>query len=85
MFLRSYQRKKNGKRHRYYSVVENRRVANGRVSQKTVLYLGEITSDQVYLGVVGGSILDADLGTVATGDLDINSLNLCDIQNIPIN
>lgn len=46
MFLRSYQRTKNGKRHRYYSVVENRRVANGRVIQKTVLYLGEITCDQ---------------------------------------
>jgi len=46
MFLRTYQRKKNGKLHRYYSVVENRRVANGRVTQKTVLYLGEITGAQ---------------------------------------
>jgi hypothetical protein len=27
-------------------VVENRRLANGRVAQKTVLYLGEITNDQ---------------------------------------
>lgn len=46
MFLRCHKRKKNGKLHQYYSVVENRRVANGRVSQKTVLYLGEITNDQ---------------------------------------
>ena len=46
MFLRCYKRKKNGKLHHYYSVVENRRIANGRVAQKTVLYLGEITSDQ---------------------------------------
>jgi len=46
MFLRCHKRKKNGKLHQYYSVVENRRLANGRVAQKTVLYLGEITNDQ---------------------------------------
>jgi transposase len=46
MFLRCNKRKKDGKVHRYYSVVENRRVANGRVVQKPVLYLGEITGDQ---------------------------------------
>ncbi len=46
MFLRCHKRKKNGKRHDYYSIVENRRIAKGRVAQKTVLYLGEITSDQ---------------------------------------
>ena len=42
MFLRSTIRKKNGKEHRYCSVVENRRVAGGRVVQRHVLYLGEI-------------------------------------------
>jgi len=46
MFLRCHKRKKNGKLHQYYSVVENRRIAKGRVAQKTVLYLGEITDDQ---------------------------------------
>jgi len=46
MFLRSYKRKKNGKWHEYFSVVENRRVANGKTVQRTVLYLGEITSSQ---------------------------------------
>lgn len=46
MFLRCYKRKKNGKLHHYYSIVENRRIAHGRVAQKTVLYLGEITHDQ---------------------------------------
>ena len=46
MFLRCNKRKKDGKVHRYYSVVENRRVANGRVVQKPVLYLGEIADDQ---------------------------------------
>jgi len=60
MFLRSYQRKKNGKVHRYYSVVENRRVANDRVAQKTVLYLGEITSDQENAWRKTLKVFDAD-------------------------
>lgn len=46
MFLRATTRKKDGKVHRYYSVVENRRVAGGRVVQRHVLYLGEINSSQ---------------------------------------
>jgi hypothetical protein len=46
MFLRAKIRKKNGKQLRYSSVVENRRVAGGRVVQKDVLYLGEINSSQ---------------------------------------
>ena len=46
MFLRSTTRKKDGKPHRYYSVVENRRVRNGRSVQKTLLYLGEINDSQ---------------------------------------
>ena len=39
-------RKKDGKEHRYYSVVENKRVSGGRVLQRHVLYLGEINSSQ---------------------------------------
>ena len=46
MFLRATSRKKDGKEHRYFSVVENRRVAGGRVLQRHVLYLGEINSSQ---------------------------------------
>jgi hypothetical protein len=46
MFLRSKIRKKDGKLHRYWSVVENRRVACGRVVQRHVLYLGEINATQ---------------------------------------
>lgn len=46
MFLRCKTRKKDGKEHRYWSVVENRRVAGGRVVQKHVLYLGEINGSQ---------------------------------------
>ena len=46
MFLRYTTRKKNGKDHRYYSLVENRRVASGRVVQRHALYLGEINDCQ---------------------------------------
>jgi len=46
MFLRSITRKKNGKDHRYFSIVENKRLAEGRVVQRHVLYLGEINSSQ---------------------------------------
>jgi transposase len=46
MFLRSTNRKKDGKDHRYFSVVENRRVPGGSTVQRTVLYLGEINDQQ---------------------------------------
>jgi len=46
MFLRAKIRKKDGKEHRYFSVVENHRVGDGRVVQRHVLYLGEINSSQ---------------------------------------
>lgn len=46
MFLRATTRRKDGKVHRYWSIVENRRLAGGRVLQRHVLYLGEINSSQ---------------------------------------
>jgi transposase len=46
MFLRSTNRKKDGKDHRYFSIVENRRVSAGKTVQRTVLYLGEINDQQ---------------------------------------
>src|ERR1700687_301320 len=46
MFLRSTNRKKDGKSHRYFSVVENQRVAGHKTVQRTVLYLGEINDSQ---------------------------------------
>ncbi len=46
MFLRAKLRKKDGKPHRYFSVVENRRVGQKRMAQRTVLYLGEINDGQ---------------------------------------
>ncbi|SRR6266446_6980319 len=46
MFLKSNRRKKDGKIHRYWSIVENRRCAGGKVVQRAVLYLGEINDSQ---------------------------------------
>ena len=46
MFLRSQCRKKGGKEHTYWSVVENQRLHGGRVVQRQVLYLGEINDSQ---------------------------------------
>lgn len=46
MFLRATLRRKDGKEHRYWSIVENRRVRGGRTVQQTVLYLGEINDAQ---------------------------------------
>ena len=46
MFLRATTRRKDGKVHRYWSIVENRRLPGGRIRQRHVLYLGEINSSQ---------------------------------------
>jgi transposase len=46
MFLRQNKRRKNGKIHRYFNVVENRRTDAGTTTQRQVLYLGEINDSQ---------------------------------------
>ena len=46
MFLRCTRRVKDGKAHEYWNLVENRRLDDGRVAQRQVLYLGEINASQ---------------------------------------
>lgn len=46
IFLRGHERRKDGKTHTYWSLVENRRCAEGRVVQRHVLYLGKLTPAQ---------------------------------------
>jgi transposase len=46
MFLRGTRRVKDGKTHEYWNLVENRRLSDGRVVQRQVLYLGEINASQ---------------------------------------
>ena len=66
MFVRAKRRFKDGKEHRYWSVVENCRNRDGRVVQRQVLYLGEINDTQrhgvvpVHRGVAGGLWTGAD-------------------------
>ena len=66
MFLRKTQRKKDGKTHDYWSVVENKRVAGGRVVQRHVLYLGEINSSQAAVWRKAIEVLDDDTGQPRT-------------------
>jgi transposase len=46
LFLRGHERRKDGKTNTYWSLVENRRCAGGRVVQRHVLYLGRLTPAQ---------------------------------------
>src|SRR5215472_17109601 len=46
MHLKVHRRKKDGKEHRYFSIVESRRVSRQRVVHRTVVYLGEINDSQ---------------------------------------
>ncbi|MGB9407107.1 MAG: IS1634 family transposase [Terracidiphilus sp.] len=46
IFLRGHERRKDGKVNTYWSLVENRRCADGRVVQRHVLYLGKLTPAQ---------------------------------------
>ena len=46
MFLRCNRRVKDGKAHEYWNVVENRRLIDGRIVQRQVLYLGAINASQ---------------------------------------
>lgn len=46
VFLKCSQRRKDGKIHRSWSVVESRRHAGGKITQQHVLYLGEINDSQ---------------------------------------
>ena len=66
MFLRATTRKKDGKEHRYWSVVENRRVGRGRVVQRHVLYLGEINSSQELAWRKSIEVLDEQTRTPRT-------------------
>ena len=46
LFLKCHPRVKDGKEHRYWSLCENRRTAEGQRFQRQVIYLGEINDSQ---------------------------------------
>ena len=66
MFLRRTERKKNGKTHSYWNVVENKRLDDGRVVQRHVLYLGEINSSQAAAWRKAIDVFDDDAGRART-------------------
>lgn len=62
MFLKCNRRKKDGKEHRYWSIVESRRCGGGRVVQRPVLYLGEINDSQREAWIRSIEVFDEDAG-----------------------
>jgi hypothetical protein len=65
MFLRKTPRKKDGKTHDYWGVVENKRVADGRVVQRHVLYLGSPADLCKTVRKAESRIESADIGRLA--------------------
>jgi hypothetical protein len=93
MFLRRTERKKNGKTHSYWNVVENKRLDDGRVVQRHVLYLGEINSSQAAAWRKAIEVFDEDAGRsrtlalfpedrceAATGDASVVQLRLSEMR-----
>src|SRR5689334_5611640 len=92
MFLRCTTRKKNGKEHCYWSVVENKRCAGGKIVQRHVLYLGEINDQQqaawqksIYVFEVGQSrartvALFPEDRVVALADAEVVRIKLSELQ-----
>jgi len=62
MFLKCSVRRKDGKTHRSWSVVESRRYARGKVAQRHVLYLGEINDSQRLAWERSLAVFDEDRG-----------------------
>jgi len=62
MHLKCNRRIKDGKEHRYWSIVENRRCSGGRVLQRPVLYLGEINDSQREAWIRSIEVFDEDQG-----------------------
>jgi hypothetical protein len=66
MFLRQTRRQKDGKTHSYWSVVENQRLQGGRVVQRHVLYLGEISPSQAAAWRKSIEVFDEEAGQLRT-------------------
>jgi len=93
MFLRRIERRKNGKTHLYWSLVENKRLDGGGVVQRHVLYLGEINSSQAEVWRKAIEVFDADAGRsrtlalfpedrceAAADDASVVRLRLCEMR-----
>ena len=87
MFVRAKRRFKDGKQHRYWSVVENRRNPDGRVVQRQVLYLGEINDSQRAAWCRSIEVLRGDCGptpmALFAADREAPELN-CEVVRIRV-
>src|ERR1700690_1822719 len=79
MFLRKTERRKNGKTHSYWSVVENKRLDGGRVVQRHALYLGEINSSQAEVWRKAIEVFETDTGSSRT--LALFPEDRCDVAS----
>jgi transposase len=86
MFLRSNKRFKDGKEHRYWSIVENRRLRKDETAQRTVLYLGEINDSQQEAWQRSLDIFDEDNQETRQIKLfpDDRAINPIDIDSIQV-
>ena len=92
MHLKVHRRKKDGKEHRYFSIVESRRVGRGRIAHRTVVYLGEINDSQQAAWRKTLEVFDEDKQDfrslslfpedrgISGGDIDALQVKLSDMQ-----
>src|SRR5437868_14282129 len=87
MFLRQTRRKKDGKTHVYWNIVENKRLDDGRVVQRQVLYLGEISSSQANAWRKAIQVVDEDAGearTLALFPEDREAAVACEVPSVRV-
>lgn len=78
MFLRQSIRKKDGKTHVYWNIVESKRLDDGRVVQRHVLYLGEINSSQAAAWRKAIEVFDESTGGART--LALFAEDRCEVE-----
>ena len=89
MFLRAKTRYKDGKLHRYWSIVESRRVHGKGVVQRQVMYLGEINDAQHHAWCKSIAVLSEDKSTVRQmalfpADAPVPTVD-CDVVQVKLN
>ena len=88
MYLRAKKRFKDGKEHRYWSIVESCRQHDGRVVQRQVLYLGEINDSEQAAWCKSIAVLqeDASSNQMALFPTDRQAPPLaCDVVQVKLN
>jgi hypothetical protein len=88
VYLRAKKRFKDGKEHRYWSIVESCRNRDGRVVQRQVLYLGEINDSQKSAWCRSIEVLQEDSSATQMAlfpmDREAPSLD-CDVVQVKLN